>query len=641
MNNSEYDVWNSDFNLNNFDAEETNLHLKPILKLATDICGVPFSVVILTDKNEQKTLAKYGECGDQDFSSIQNICGNLLSENDIQVINNLREDQEYKSTLSTGDLETVSFYAGAQLKSESGQRIGSLCLFDSKPKDLTESQKESLQTLADETVLRLKNYQLKKFLQESQKKVAESGVYELKEKFQKVVDVVTDLIYELDWNTRKLIWGDELSSVLGYPNEERFADYDWWLDKIHPDDLEKVIHDVSKTVEGESNKAKLVYRIKTHAGSYKHVMNYQYVDRKEDGSPDTIIGAIVDISDLREVEDQSERHQKLLEELADQTYTAIWIRDRDGKHLFMNQNYRDLFELSEQRVIGKTVHDLFNEHKARQFYENDQIVLESGESHLFEESVKTKMGKRFYKTNIFPISGGKVAGISIDITDEIVSQEKLENLVQEKETLLMEIHHRVKNNLAIVSGMLQLQSFKEEDQRVQNKLLDSVSRIKTIANIHELLYQSSSFTHLKLKENISKLIVGITSYYEASADLDVNFNLESIILNINQAIPLSLIINEVVTNILKHAFDEGESGTLSLSLFEDEGSIKLIIEDNGKGLPDDFDPKGREETLGLELINTLASQLDADYTYKSLEKGAQFTISFQREEKKGAGSSFL
>ncbi|MDZ7806738.1 MAG: histidine kinase dimerization/phosphoacceptor domain -containing protein [Gracilimonas sp.] len=388
-------------------------------------------------------------------------------------------------------------------------------------------------------------------------------------------------------------------------------------------------------------KFKLVYRIRTFDGSYKYVINHKYIDRKEDGTPDKIIGAIVDMSDLKEAEDLAYGHQKLLEELADHTSTAIWIRDREGKHLFTNQNYIDLFDLDKQKVAGKTNYDLFDKDTARKFNKNDQKVLNSGKSYVFEESIETKMGERFYKTNMFPISGGKVAGISIDITDDIEKQKKLKNLVQEKETLLMEIHHRVKNNLAIVSGMLQLQSFKERDQRIQNKLLTSVSRIKTIANIHELLYQSSSFTNVKLKENIRKLIAGITSYYETSADLDVNFNLESIVLNINQAIPFSLIINEVVTNILKHAFDEGESGTLSLSLFEEAGNITLIIEDDGKGLPDDFDPNGTEETLGLELIKTLASQLNADYTYKSLEQGTQFTITFKREEKKGAGNAFL
>jgi two-component sensor histidine kinase len=162
-----------------------------------------------------------------------------------------------------------------------------------------------------------------------------------------------------------------------------------------------------------------------------------------------------------------------------------------------------------------------------------------------------------------------------------------------------------------------------------------------MATIHELLYQSSSFTNLKIDENIRRLVDGITSSYEISVDLDTTFDLEPIDLNINQAIPFSLIVNEVVTNVLKHAFEEGEAGRLSVSLCKKTGRVNLTIGDDGKGLPDDFDPKGRTETLGLELIEKLASQLKANYSYSSLDKGSRFKLSFEKEGGRGVGSSHL
>lgn len=753
MNTSINESSNNGFNFETYNTEEITQHLEPILKLATEICGVPFSLVNLSGKNGQKTLASYGRWDNQQISNVQKICGKLGSDQNIEIINNIREHPEIKTTLSKRDLDTVSFYAGAPLKSKSGSRVGALCLFDSESRDLTESQKECFRTLADETVLKLQNYRLNDCLKEknrviekqsillknsaditfvvqpesgkiidvnndvgqtlgyspesllqtyfvnlvdreddstnaaddwfspenkidgrysvhlrlkdkqnekrwfeciftrdsdywycsardiNQQKEAESGVYELKEKFQKVVKVSTDLVYELNWESKSLSWGDELTDILGYPNEERFVDYDWWLDKIHPEDLERVIHDVSSTVEGEAEKVKLVYRIRTFEGSYKYVMNHKFIDRKEDGTPDKIIGAIVDISDLKEAEDQAERHQKLLEELAGHASAAIWIRDDKGKHQYMNQNFRSLFDLGEASVVGKTVHELFDEDKANQFHENDQKVLKSGDSHLFDESIETKMGKRFYKTNIFPINEDKLGGVSIDITEEIEAQENLKKTVEEKEILLKEIHHRVKNNLAIVSGMLHLQWYKEGDKRVKEKLLDSTSRIKTMATIHEILYQSLSFTNLKMDKNIRRLIDGITASYGVTVDLDTTFNLEPIVLNINQAILFSLIINEAVTNVYKHAYGEGESGTITVTLFEKNGKVTLTIEDDGKGLADDFDPKGTEQTLGLELIETLAKQLKAEYSFISLDKGAQFKLTFEKEDGKGAGSS--
>jgi len=632
MGTSSNDIWNIDFNHGNLVTDNIRGHLEPVLKMITEICGTPFILVNLTDKNEQRTLITYGKWGEKEISIAKNICRGLESENDFLVINNIRDHQEIATTLSKKDLDTVSFYAAAPLKSQSGSILGSLCVFDSKPRTFIDSQKEYFQTMVDGAAARLQLYNHKE---------AEIQGIQLKVKFKKVVDVVTGLIYELDWDSGELSWGDELATMLGYPDKERFVDYDWWLDKIHPDDLDRVMQDISMTVEGESEKLNLVYRIKTYKESYKHVMNHKYIDRNEDGTPKKIIGVILDISDLKEAEAQAERSQRLLEELAGQTSTAIWIRDQNGKHLYMNQNYKSLFDLEEGRVFGKTVHELFDEDKARQFIENDQEVVESGESQVFYESVDIKSGKRFYKTNIFPISGDKVGGVSVDITDEIESREIIETSLHEKETLIKEIHHRVKNNLAVVSGMMHLQSFKEDNEIVKEKLFASTGRIKTMATIHELLYQSSSFTKLRLDENLKRIIDGILSTYKLSINLDTNYNLEPIELNINQAIPLSLIVNEVVTNVLKHAFEGGESGILSVTLFEENGKITLNIEDDGKGLPENFDPSKTKNTLGLELINTLAKQLKADSFYTPLDQGASFTITFEKEEKKGVGSAFV
>lgn len=749
------DIWNAELSPENINGEEVRRYLNPILKMVTHLCGTSVSLVNLIDKKEQKAVAWYGEWDEEKISQVQGISRSLSPQQNIRVINNFENNKELTTTLPKEALGYVKFYAEAPLKTEEGSILGSLCLFDSEPRSLTESQKEHLQTLADETVQRLQNVRLKQLLNEkervtekqsiflknsaditfviepengkiadvnsdienvlgyspesllntafadlvesselvgnsiekwfttkkrhngrysisvrlkdnqnkkrwfqcnftsekglwyvtardiSDQKLAESGIIELKEKFRKVVHVATDLIYELDWDSGDMSWGDELTDVLGYPNEERFVDYDWWIDKIHPDDLERVIYDVAMTVDGEQEKVKLIYRIKTYDGSYKYVMNHKYVDRNDDGSPDKIVGAIVDISDLKEVEDQAERNRKLLEELAGQTSTAIWVRDRIGKHLFMNQNYRSLFKLSDQNVVGKTVDELFDEGKARQFKENDQKVLESGKSHIFDESVKTEKGIRYYKTNIFPISGGRVGGVSVDITVQIVREKELKNSLAEKETLLKEIHHRVKNNLAVVSGMLFLQWYKEENEEVRKKLLDSTSRIKTMATIHEILYQSSSFTKLKLDDNIKRLIENITSTYEISVQLDIRFDLEPIELNINQAIPFSLIVNEVITNVLKHAFDEETSGKLSITLSAENDRVTLTIKDDGNGLPDDFDPADSGNTLGLELIETLATQLGAEYSYASLYQGTLFTLTFEKDESAGVGSSFL
>ena len=209
-------------------------------------------------------------------------------------------------------------------------------------------------------------------------------------------------------------------------------------------------------------------------------------------------------------------------------------------------------------------------------------------------------------------------------------QEELENSLAEKNTLLAEIHHRVKNNLAVISGMLQLQSFNESNEFIQKKLLDSTLRIKSMANIHEQLYQSNSFSNMAFDVGLRNLVHTILETIDNGTKIDTKFNLEPVTLNINQAVPCCLIVNEVLTNSIKHAFNGHSNGLITIHLESKQEGLKLQITDNGIGFPEDKD-ENSGSSLGMVLINELAQQLEAEYNYTSRENepGALFEISFK------------
>ena len=212
-------------------------------------------------------------------------------------------------------------------------------------------------------------------------------------------------------------------------------------------------------------------------------------------------------------------------------------------------------------------------------------------------------------------------------------QNKLENSLNEKNTLLAEIHHRVKNNLAVISGMLQLQSFNEEDERIQKKLIDGTLRVKSMANIHEQLYQSNSFSNMKFDRGLKNLVESILETLETDTKIEVDFNLEEVELNINQAVPCCLIVNEVLTNSIKHAFSQRDTGTITIRLKSQNDILNLKIMDNGGGFQDDIEDSD-EQSLGMVLISSLATQLEAEYAYQSREdeQGALFQIKFKTLE---------
>ncbi|MDZ7771846.1 MAG: sensor histidine kinase [Balneolaceae bacterium] len=231
-------------------------------------------------------------------------------------------------------------------------------------------------------------------------------------------------------------------------------------------------------------------------------------------------------------------------------------------------------------------------------------------------------------------------GLETAFTDQEQAESMLRESLSEKETLLMEIHHRVKNNMAIVSGMLELQAMDEEDPGLHQKLRGSIGRIKTMGTIHELLYRSNSFSRLEVNQNIRKLVNQITATVTSSLEIEVDCKLQPVVLNINQAIPLSLIINEVVTNAVKHAFKGRDWGMLHVSLQEKDSRVFLRIVDNGGGFPDNGESPVTD-SLGIQLIQTLSAQLEGDYTYRNVEEGVRFTLEFTRQDVKGTGNAHL
>ncbi len=218
----------------------------------------------------------------------------------------------------------------------------------------------------------------------------------------------------------------------------------------------------------------------------------------------------------------------------------------------------------------------------------------------------------------------------------LVHQGELETNLKEKNTLLAEIHHRVKNNLAVISGMLQMQSFKEADERIQKKLMDSTLRIKSMANIHEQLYQSNSFSNMNFDSGLKNLVHTILETMDNDSKINTEFNLEPINLNLNQAVPCCLIVNEVLTNSIKHAFPNGQQGQVSIQLHKHDQQIILQIEDNGVGFTRETE-HDNDDSLGMVLIQSLALQLEAEYEYKSRnpEPGVLFRLSFSQSDVNG------
>jgi len=224
--------------------------------------------------------------------------------------------------------------------------------------------------------------------------------------------------------------------------------------------------------------------------------------------------------------------------------------------------------------------------------------------------------------------GLRVLSAIIDISDRKAKEERIRSTLNEKELLLAEIHHRVKNNLQIIDGLLHLQASRLSDPFVLEVLRDSQNRVRSMALIHQTLYQSNDFSSVNLGGFFDSLVPTlVASYRTGSGQIAVSIDAEDVALPINQAVPCGLIVNELISNALKHAFPTGRRGRIEVTAaMAAGGHVRLSVADTGVGLPNSVDTR-QTETLGLQLVTLLAGQLDAEMAIHRVDP-TRFTLTF-------------
>ncbi len=222
----------------------------------------------------------------------------------------------------------------------------------------------------------------------------------------------------------------------------------------------------------------------------------------------------------------------------------------------------------------------------------------------------------------------KTAARTLEENNKIIKQQAEEN-----EVLLKEIHHRVKNNLQVIGSLLDLQSFNISDKQALSAITDGQTRVKAMALIHQNLYQNNEIGSIDFNKYVNELVRQIASVFEEKKKITVEISSKPILIDIDTAIPLGLILNELISNAYKYAFKSQDQGHISIKIKEEEqGNYLLTLKDNGKGLPDDFKIE-KSSSLGLRLVKRLCKQLYGSMHYEN-EGGAVFYINFKDNSKR-------
>lgn len=222
----------------------------------------------------------------------------------------------------------------------------------------------------------------------------------------------------------------------------------------------------------------------------------------------------------------------------------------------------------------------------------------------------------------------QMTGIDLDITRQKMAEHSLKHSLDEKRALLQEVHHRVKNNLCIISSLLSMQAEQLENRDAVAKLHDSRERVMSMAMIHEQLYQHDDMSSINLADYVQELAGQLFSTYASNPNVTYRLEAQPAKLSIEQSIPCGLILNELITNALKYAYPEG-SGEILIRVGAEQDQVWFTVADDGVGLPGDFDWK-ESKSLGMQIIHALTDQLDGDLEIRNGKRGAAFTVRFAR-----------
>ena len=459
----------------------------------------------------------------------------------------------------------------------------------------------------------------------------EKTLKESEERFRAIFEQAAVGVAHIETKTgRFLRVNQKYCDIIGYKKEEMIETT--FMETTHPDDLQADLDNMERLRKGEIREFSMEKRLFHKDGSVLWV-NLTVSPMWDAGEePNNHIAVVKNITVRKKAESALVTSEQRWKTTFDCIKDSICLLDIDGRILKYNNSTMAYTQKEENDILGRFCWEVF--HGSQKPIDGCSFIIMKGSGQ--RETTVLKKDGRFLEFTVDPVvneDGVFIGAVHIvsDITDRKRAEEKIKTSLKEKELLLKEIHHRVKNNMQVISSMLQLQSVSLDDEKTIDIFRRSQDRIKSMAIIHDMLYQAQDFSKIDFRDYIETLTETLfSSYKKETQDITLIIDVKDVFLNLDTAVPLGLIINELVTNSLKHGFKERDEGEISIALSHiDDDKIELNVRDNGIGLPEGFNIK-EAESLGLEIVAVLSEkQLNGDLKIKR-DSGTEFQIVFQK-----------
>ncbi|MBA4417305.1 MAG: hypothetical protein C0392_05265 [Syntrophus sp. (in: bacteria)] len=597
------------------------------------ILANPQSVYFLTTIIRQVPLSDYtkvilvDQAGQIIYSSKFSYTGEVSSYPYFPLIQ--KAIQEHRGLIETEDLKKgdgKSYTTLAPMKD-----IGWTVIVERTGKDILRANYGHLAAIAAFSFLffiflSLSVFYIKKsfLLSETEKLLEmEKTLSEKEERYRTFINSTTDIVFLKDEKLRHIIVNDALLDFFGKKLEDVIGKTDF---ELQP---EGVAESCSQT-DRKALKSETILISEELTGNRIYETRKFPVRLSEDKVG--VGGYVRDITERKEAEEKQKKSEEKYRSIFENAVEGIFQTIPEGQFISVNPSFVRMMGYDSPEELIKEITDL-----SKQVYVNTEDRL-SFKKVLEEQGVIPGFETQFYRKNGSKIwvsltaravknEAGKVLyyeGVAEDITSRKQAEESLKSSLREKEILIREIHHRVKNNLSVILGLLSLQADKiETAEQAVAAFQKSRDRIYSMALVHQRLYEKTDLSCIDMEHYIYDISSKLKDIYAPDRNIIIESNAKDVVLDINTAIPVGLILNELITNAMKYAFPDNREGSVTLSLSLQDTSLCLSVADNGIGLPEEI----RGDTFGMELINLLTSQIDGTLDIQR-DKGTRFTITF-------------
>lgn len=536
----------------------------------------------------------------------------LVNKGEVLILNEGMINQFAKQIgLEVG--KEIGYWIGYPYRDNKGEVLGNFVFFSSTEKlDITTKQKELLDYLAEQVGLFV------------QKKISEKELKSSEAKNKAILNAIPDIMFRTTIDGKYLDYHISEKKDVLYPFNDELSPT---MQDVLPEEIWRPELEISKEVVKTGVQQKIEYE---YNGKY-------FECRIVKSGENEVLKIIRDVTKNKNLQHELEDSEKKYRTIFEKSPVGILSVSPKGLITSVNEYLLEMIGYNLEELVGKSMGVLLTKHVSKGkhdmwmkgFFRDPKVqhmVDDGREIHILHKdgrAVPVEINLSYIKDEIGTMGLALVQNISAK-----KEAERTQKSLLEKELQLKEIHHRVKNNMQVISSLLSLQSMSIDDDEIKAKYNESQNRISSMSLIHEKLYHTNNLNEIDFADYLKDLVPYIINSYPLSTVLEVKYDVMSLHLPLEQAIPTGLIINELISNSMKYAFKEKEEGTILVKCLENDGYAELYVSDNGVGIGDDKLNNKHLKSLGLKLIRSLTKQLGGEVVLQRGESGTECILKF-------------